>query len=173
MIDVGDSRELQAATLAMKRLPREIRTEISKRTRDTMNPVWKSLVQTNATGRFESRLLNSGTRIAAGNPPRALAAQSRATVGGAKRKRSGGGLVPSQHYYLAEFGGRSNETSTYTRKSKNGGTHKVTRRTRTGLPVRTPSGRAVYPAFAEIGPRLSSLWVQTLIRTTYDAIEGK
>ncbi|MFD6094536.1 hypothetical protein ACFWGN_20685 [Oerskovia sp. NPDC060338] len=167
MIDVRDHKELQAVVLAMKRLEPTVKKSINAATRDTLNPVWKSLVAVNATSEFDSKLLVPGTRIAAGNPPRAVAASSVRGIGESKR------LKPATDFWMAEFGGRSNKTSTYTRKSKNGGTHKVTRRTRAGLPQPIRKGRAVYPAFAEIAPRAVSLWTQIVILETHNAFEGK
>lgn len=172
MISVLDDsqRELRAAVLAMKAASRDLKRDINRRTRETMNPVWKSLVAANVAGMKSpgSRMLGTGVRIKAGNPPQALAAQSRRPIGRTKR------LTPAEHYYLWEFGVPSRgRYSTYDRRSRGGGTHKVKRRTMTGLPARDSSGRAVYPAFAEIGPRMVSLWVQTIVRTYYEAAEGK
>lgn len=47
------------------------------------------------------------------------------------------------------------------------------RHTNHGLPQLKRSGRVVFPAFAEIGPRMVSLWVQIVVRTYADAAEGK
>lgn len=171
MIDVlNDSlRELQAVVLAMKAADRSIKREINKRTRDTMNPVWKSLVEANQAGlpAAQVRLLG-GVRIKAGNPPVAQAAQSRRAIG--RRKD----LRPVERYYLAEFGVGDREAySVYDRKSPKGKVHKVKRRTMRAWPARTPDGRVVYPAFEEFAPRAVSLWVQTVMRTYFDAAEGK
>lgn len=167
MIDVRDHRELQAVVLAMKRLEPTVKKDISKATRDELNPLWKSLVAANASSQFEAKLLVPGTRIAAGNPPRAVAASSVRGIGKTKE------LKPAEHYWLAEFGGYSTDKTTYVRSEKDGGRHKVTRRTKTGLPKRIRKGRAVYPAFAEMAPRAVSLWTQIVIRCTHEAFEGK
>src|SRR5690606_2103530 len=102
--------------------------------------------------------------VSGGNPPIMRAATSR-------RPLSKGGISPDAYGYLAEFGGRSAEFTTYKRRSPNGGTHEVTRRTRLGLPRRSSSGRVVYPAASEAAPRMASLWVQTFVRTVYEALE--
>ncbi|TDE91588.1 hypothetical protein EXU48_15695 [Occultella glacieicola] len=169
MLSVEDHRELQAAVLALKAAPRALRTAINKTTRETMNPEWKALVSANASGLRNpgSRVLTSGAKIKAGNPPVAQAAQSRRGIGEGKR------LVPNEHYFLWEFGvGNPEKVSTYTRKSKNGGTHQVRRRTNRGKPRLVKAGRVFYPAFAELAPRMVSLWVQTIVKIYADALEG-
>ena len=163
--------ELRAVVLAMKAADREIKRDINRRTRETMNPVWKSLVEGNlaGTGALTTRLLGSGVRIKAGNPPAAQAAQSRRAIG--RRKN----LKPVTDYHLGEFGVADPEAwSHYERKNRNApGMHKVKRRASRGLPSRAQNGRVVYPAFAEIAPRMVSLWVQTVVRTYYDAVERR
>lgn len=153
----------------MKLVTREFRSDMNKATRQTMNPAWKQIVSEHVAGTssFVSAMLNNNVRVAAGNPPLLMAAGSKRGIGATKR------LTPGEHFYLAEFGARSNAYSSYARKSKNGGTHRVKRRTRTGLPVRVTSGRAIYPAAAEWIPRAASLWVQLFVKKVYDAAEGK
>lgn len=154
----------------MKAANRDVKSKINKATRETMNPVWKDVVSSHMSGTslFVSKMLNNGVRISAGNPPAALAAQSKRGLGKTKR------LVPQTHYALAEFGvGNREAYSTYDRRGRKSGTHKVTRRVRRGLPTRVPKGRAVYPAFGEIGPRMVSLWTQLIVKTYWDAAEGK
>lgn len=169
-VNDGSLRELHAAVLALKAADRDLRRDIAKATRDTMNPVWRSLVQGNAAGAdaMTSRMLGTGVRIAAGNPPVAKAAQSTRKVG------RGGTLTPSEDYGPWEFGAPNrNAFSTYTRRSPKGRTHQVKRRTMRQLPRRHQEGRVVYPAFAEIAPRMVSLWVQLIVKKYHDAAEGK
>lgn len=169
VLDVRDSRELQAVVLAIKAANRGLRGEIAKRTRDELNPMWKGVIADHLMGRdhLTTRLL-TGIRVKAGNPAQALAAQSRRAVGKSKR------LLPSRDYYIGEFGVDRSQRTTYQRRNrKGGGAHKVTRRVNVGKPRRIPEGRVVYPAFAEVGPRMVSLWVQTVVRTYHDAAEGK
>lgn len=171
MIRVGDRRELQAAALALKAADRTIKNDIAKATRAEMNPVWRALVTERlaGTGEMTGRVLGAGVRIAAGNPPVAKAAQSTRGIGQGKR------LQPSTDYPAWEFGaGNRNAYSRYQRRNrKRGGTHTVQRRTMRHLPPRAPKGRVVYPAFAEIAPRMVSLWVQIIVRAYANALEGK
>lgn len=182
MLKVGDHPELQAAVLAMKAADKDLKRAINQATRETMNPVWKSMVTAHLGGTdvMTSRMLDNGVRIAGGNPARAMAAQS------SKRIGSGRGLVPREDYAGWEFGADRMAYSRYERKNpfrpvhdgrkRRGdpsGTHVVVRRTQLHMPRRTPKGRVVYPAFAEIGPRMVSLWVQLIVKKYHDAAEGK
>ena len=170
MLKVGDTRELQAAVLAMKAADRDLKKRINAATREKMNPVWRDQVKSNLAGErgLSDRVLGSGVRIAAGNPPRAMAAQSTRGIGDGKR------VVPRRDYAGWEFGANRMAYSRYERKNRTKpGYHTVTRRTMKHLPRRTPQGRAVYPAFAEVAPRMVSLWVQLIVKSYYDAAEGK
>ena len=182
MLVVGDHKELQAAVLAMKSADRDLKRRINVATRETMNPVWKTMVTAHLGGTdvMTSRMLDNGVRIAAGNPPRAMAAQSTRAVGRGKR------LVPSRDFAGWEFGVNRMAYSRYERKNpfrpvhggrkrtgNPSGTHVVERRTMMGMPRRQPQGRVVYPAFAEIAPRMVSLWVQIIVKSYNDAAEGK
>ena len=100
--------------------------------------------------------------------PAAMAAQSTRGIGDGKR------VVPRRDYAGWEFGANRMAYSRYERKNRTKpGYHTVTRRTMMHLPRRTPEGRAVYPAFAEVAPRMVSLWVQLIVKSYYDAAEGK
>lgn len=171
LLSVEADDSLKAAVLAFKAADKGLRKRINDATRDTMNPVWRSLVTANLGGTRAptSAVLSGGVRIAAGNPPVAKAAQSTRNVG------HGGTLVPARQYAAWEFGvGNKEAYSRYTRKNrKGGGTHQVARRTMRGLPPRRREGWVVYPAFGEIGPRLVSLWVQLIVKVYSDAAEGK
>lgn len=167
MIAVGDARELQAVVLALKAMNRDLRNAINRATTAELGPLWKSVVQLNAQRKMDSLVLAKGARVAGGNPPRLLAAQSTRGIGPGKR------LVPAAGYAGYEFGALRNTYSQYERKSKSGGKHAVARRTMRNLRPRNPKGYVVYPALADFAPRLASLWVQLVMRKTYEAFEGK
>lgn len=164
MLHVRDHEELQAVVLAMKAADRDLKRDINQATRTTMNPVWKSLVQTNAARTLDGRVIVPGTRIAGGNPPAAVAASS--------RRRLSGGLVPAEWWHAVEFGANRNKVETYSRMSPKGKRHRVTRHTARQLPQRDPNGRVAYPAFAELGPRMASLWAQIVVKKYLDAAEA-
>ena len=166
MLRVGDDARLDSVVFGLKLVERETRNRINRETRASLKPIWTTELdkQLAGTRTFTSRLL-AGRRVAAGNPPVLYAATSRRGVGKSKR------LNPNDDSYLAEFGGYSTRYSRYQRRSPNGGSHTVERRTMLGLPPRINRGRVVYPAAAETAPRLASLWVQTFVRSIYEAVE--
>lgn len=163
MLTVRGSRELQAAVLGLKAARRDVRNTINRATREVMNPVWRGLVEERAFTRLDARVLGTGVRVAAGNPPFLVAAGSRRALPG--------GLVPADDWHAVEFGADRSTLTTYERRSRNGGTHKVRRHTTRQLPARAPAGNVVWPAVREFVPRLTSLWVQIIVREFSEAVE--
>lgn len=165
MLKVGDDSRLDAVVYGLKLVPREVRNAVNRETRATLKPIWQQELQRQAAGRdpFTARMVGKGL-VSGGNPPVMRAYTSR-------RPLRPGGISPDAEGYLAEFGGRSSRSSTYRRRSANGGRHDVTRRTMLGLPQTISRGRVAYPAAAEVAPRMASLWVQTYVRAVYQALE--
>lgn len=166
MLRVSDDARLLAVARGLKLVDRDVRNQINRSTRASLKPMWQEEVQRKLAGKdtFTRAMAGKGL-VQGGNPPVLRAYTSRRALKG------GGGLVPDVHAYLAEFGGRSTLYSRYRRRSENGGTHIVARRTMLGLPQPIRSGRVAYPAAAEVAPRAASLWVQTFVRAVYDAVE--
>jgi hypothetical protein len=159
---------LRAVVLALKAAPKEMRADINKGTRDTLNPIWREAIATHANGsRMDNLVFGKGARVAAGNPSRAIAASSRRAL-----RPGTNPFIPDVMGRALEFGADRGKTSTYTRKGK-GKAHSVTRRTTTGLPARNRRGRVVYPAFAEVAPRMVSLWTQTVVRVLHESFEKR
>lgn len=165
MLAVGDTPELQAAVLGFRVLPREIQKRIRQNTVGTMSGVWQDEVNTRASTGMDRRVLAVGARIAGGNPPVAIAANS--------RRRIGRELTPVENWPAWEFGANRDKTTTYSRRSPKGKVHRVTRHTRRQLPARQANGRVVFPAVREVAPRLASMYVQIVVRTVHDASEGR
>lgn len=163
MLSARGSRELRAAGIALKRAERDVRNSINRSMRSVMNTVWRGAVTERARTSLERRVLDTGVRVAPGNPPVLHAAGSRRALPG--------GLVPASDWHAAEFGADREAVTSYNRRSPSGGTHRVTRHTRRQLPARAPRGRVVWPAVAEVGPRLGSLFVQTIVRGIHEAVE--
>jgi len=160
--------ELRGAVLALKAVDRTVRNEINRTTRAEGGTIWKDEIAGRLGGMPRvDQLVLGGPRYKAGNP---------FSVSSATRTRAlSGGLVPTARAKGFEFGTDNREkTSTYTRRNRDGsGSHTVTRRTTRHLPNRAPNGRVIWPAAAATGPRLTSLWVQTIVRIIHDALEGK
>ena len=163
MISVRGHDALRAAVLAMKAADKDIRNDINRATRATMNPVWRSVVDAHATRHRDARIIAQGARIIPGNPPVAVAANSRRPLRG--------GLVPSEQWAPVEFGANREKVTTYQRRSPKGTMHQVTRHTARQLPPRRRAGWVAYPALAETIPRMLSLWAQLIIKKYAEAAE--
>lgn len=163
MISVFGSREIRAVVLAIKLASRDLRNDLNRATRETMNPVWRSLVEQHAVTPLDRAVIAKGARILPGNPPVAVAATS--------RRRLKGGLVPADKWHAVEFGADRDKTTTYDRKSPRGTVHSVTRHTARQLPDRRRDGRVAFRAFAEIAPRMVALWVQLVVKKYAEAAE--
>lgn len=159
----ASSEVFRAAALALKLMPRQIRNDINRETRAKINPAWREAVAGKASTEMDRRVLVKGARVAPGNPTQLLAATS--------KKPLSGGLVPNDRDAAAayEFGTPNpNAETTYTRKGAS-----VTRHTERQLPWRRKDGRVVYAAFAQVAPRIASLWIQIIVRNIYEAHERK
>lgn len=149
----------EAVALALKLAGREIRNDINRESRKELNPLWRSIVNLNAHSEMDRRVLAKGARVVPGNPLVLLAATS--------KKALSGGLVPDHREAAAafEFGSENRErVKVYDRESRKGGSHRVKRHTARQMPAPHKSGRVVYESFAEIAPRVVSLWVQIAVR---------
>lgn len=163
MISVRGSDQLRAAVFAMRAANRDLRRDINTATREVMGPVWVAEVLRRARSRLDRAVIVKGARIAPGNPPSALAAQS-----GRKLR---GGLVPRESYAAVEFGSRQDRVTTYTRRTRTG-TTTVKRHTTRQLPPVQRKGRVAYDALRGVAPRAVSLWVQTIVRKYNEAAEA-
>ncbi|MGN8245294.1 hypothetical protein ACTHAM_002413 [Cellulomonas soli] len=159
--------ELRAASIALKRVSREVRSDINAALRQQGNDIWRGEVAGKTRTSLDTAILGSNVRVAAGNPPVAIAAGSRRPIGRGRR------LVPDRSWAAWEFGTDNKDTySRYARKSKNGGRHQVERRTMRGLPPRYRKGRVLYPAVRSAAPRVASLLVKLVVSKVMSAAEG-
>lgn len=156
-------RQLRAVALGLKLIDRDIRRDISRTTRETLNPMWKEEIASRLSTKMDRLMFGKGARIAPGNPAKAMAGTS-------TRALSEGGLSPAEGARAYEFGAPTRATfeKTYNRQGSS-----VTRHTKRQLPAPAKPGRVVYPAFAKLAPRLVSLWVQIIVRTIHEKLEGK
>lgn len=161
-VNVGDApATLRAAVLAMSRADADVRRDVARRMRETMNPVWRDEVTRGGAG-IAGRVLSSGARIAGGNPPQLIAASSRRGLGKGKR------LVPDRHWAGYEYG--ANPDTTRMVASRKG--TKYRRHVMRHLPARG-KGRVLEPAAARVLPRIAAYWVQSVVRAFMDAADGK
>jgi hypothetical protein len=168
VLSAKGSPELRAAAIALKGVDRDLRSTINRATAQQGNEIWRSEVAAKTRRPLDEAILAKGARVASGNPPMAVAASSKRPIGKSRR------LIPDERWPGYEFGtDNKNAYSKYRRRSKNGGTHTVERRTMRHLPPRYRKGRVLWPAFAESAPRVDSLWVKTIVKSVMDAAEGK
>ena len=154
---------LRGVVLALKAMDKQTRSDINKETRK-MTPDWAAAVNSHAGTPRDRAVFGKGARVVAGNPARLVAATSRRAFKG------GGGFSPDVHGRAVEFGAdQRKESAAYSRK----GSKAFRRHTNTGLPARNRKGRVVYPAFAEVAPRIVSLWVQTVVRNIHKSLEER
>lgn len=166
-LDVLNSRELQAILLAIRRAPREIQKEIRQRTKPMVQAEWQAGLRDQASTTVLRRVLADTGRAYVSNQNVRLASAA------SKRPAVSGGLRPAEHGHAVEFGAPAGEKSVFSRASKKGGRHQVTRYTGRQLAPKNRKGRVVYPTAAKLIPRIASLWVQTTIRTFYEQLERK
>jgi hypothetical protein len=148
---VGDDRALQAAVLAWRLADRDLRKRINDATRTTFNTPWRTGIEQRCRTPLERRVLLTGARIKAGNPPEFQAATS--------RKALRGGLVPESGWAGVELGVDQSRT-----KGKRHTTHQ--------LPARRKKG-PVFHTLADMAHRAPRLWAQLIVKTYIDAAEGR
>ncbi|TFC94574.1 hypothetical protein E3T28_14830 [Cryobacterium sinapicolor] len=165
-LDVYNSRELQATILSIRRAPKEIQAQIRKHTKAMAAPEYRKAMAESAETRLEHRVLVQTGTVAVSN-------QNIKLSSGASTRALSGGLKPSENAAAIEFGTKRDLVRTYDRRSRKGGTHKVTRHTRQQLRPLNRKGYVFYPAVTSLIPRIASLWVQTTVRTFHEALEGK
>ncbi len=154
-LDARRSPSLKAAIQVMSTMPNEAAKATRRYSKAVIQPEWKKGLAEHAPGErvFHTRLVSpsaayisdSGVRLVAG--------------------RNGDWVRET------EFGAKRNEYHDYRRKSKNGGTHKVRRRTKSQFWNYRPKGYVVYPTAQDMIPRIGALWVQTVYRTVHEVIE--
>lgn len=155
-------KELRAVALALKLLDKDIKRDISRSIREEISGAWKDEIAARLVTKMDHKIY-AGARVAPGNPARAMAGTSR-------RALSKGGLTPVEGVRAYEFGAptRATHETTYEREG-----HSVTRHTKRQIPKAVKEGRIAYAAWAKVGPRMVSLWVQIIVRNIHEKLEGK
>lgn len=156
-LDVRKSAELSAAIAVMATLDREVAKATRTHSKRVIQPEWQKALDREATRDFFffSHLTKNSSALVSDRGVKLTAGRTSATS-----------LVRER-----EFGASREEFNTYTRRGRNG-SYQVRRRTQRQFYHYNADGYVVYPAARKIIPRVAALWVQTVYRTTYDAIEG-
>lgn len=164
-LDVLKSRELLATIYAIRSLDKTIQKMIRQETKRIAAPEWSEALGRRANTALERQVIVNTAVVSVSNQN--VRAQS-----ANKGRPLSGGLNPKTDYPAVEWGA-DDDTQVYERRSKKGGTHKVTRRTAAQLKRRSATGYVWGPTVKEMIPRLARLWVQTTVRTIANAINGK
>ncbi|RDV44140.1 hypothetical protein DOE76_13935 [Leifsonia sp. ku-ls] len=163
-VDANDVAELQALVRTLKSVEKPVASAIRAGTRAGAKVIWEEEMKGRSQTVFEARFAGTA-RVQVSDQNVTLQA---AKVRGQKFRN---GLDLRQSWPEVERGANREKRTTYSRRSKNGGTHQVTRRTMTQFRPRNRAGYVAGPAQkASIG-RVVSMWVQTAMYVIFTGIE--
>ena len=160
------SREMLASIQALKTFDREVRKQVRQHTKTMAAPEWQKAVSEHASTRLEHRVLADTARVQVSD--RNVMLQS-ARVG----RSLAGGAKPKELAKPVEFGTARDRRRNVTQRSRAGRQYTYKRQTQRQFRPFNKSGYVVFPAAANIIPRITSLWVQTVARTFADLIETR
>lgn len=132
----------------------------------TLEPQWSDLLRARASTGLERRVIGSTGRLVAvdgGLRPEA------GKTGGALR----GGLSIAAAAGPAEHGGNPGARRTYSRKSKRGRVHQVTRRTQAQFRSANKAGYVFGPAVKVFLPNVSDALLESLRSVVSESLGGK
>jgi len=166
-ISTQTSEALDATVKGLQLIDKSMQAQIRKATRELGNEEWTQAVRSHLTGStLQTAVLGDTAKLNVSNQNVML------TSGNSKRRMKGGG-TPFDLARQEEFGANYNQVTAYRRRSRKGRQEDVLRHTTHQLERLRRNGWTVYPAASQIIPKIASLWVQTVMRTIYEAFEGK
>lgn len=163
-IDAKSSRELRDLITTLAVIDKPIAAAARAQSRMVIQPEWQKGLREHSNTRMEVRAIAATGRAAVSDRNVLLEA------GGIKGNFSGG-FDPRQSIKAVEFGADRAAKKTYSRKSKNGGKHQVTRRTKAQFRLPRRGGYVAYPTAANLIPRIARLWIQTSVREIHEQLE--
>lgn len=163
-ISIFASKDLQRAIAILRGADKEISKEIRGRIRTFTTPEWQEAVRGRTSNAQEVKSLADTARVSVSNQNLTLKS---ASVG----RSLSGGAKPSEIVKAVEFGAPQDTVKTYTATSKKGKRYSVTRHTTRQFRGPSRSGYAVYPAAAQIIPRVAAFIAQTTVRTFHELVE--
>lgn len=165
-LSVYDSRDLRATIAAAKASDKDIRREMRKHTQAVARPAWERAIAERVGDLRETRALHATARVSVSDQNVTLKS---AVI---KGKKFSGGATAHDLFAPLEFGARRRNV-TYSATSPRGKRYQITRTIGAGFPAPAPKGRVVWPAAADVIPRIAALWVQTVLRTFMETIERR
>ncbi|WP_036967829.1 hypothetical protein [Promicromonospora kroppenstedtii] len=158
-VRVEGVREVTAAATALKAVDRTVKNQTARNLRSALPGIWTQDAIIGQTRTRMDRAVFNGVRVGASS--------SRITL-----QAGTSPLIRDDIASALEFGDPAKGYTTYTERRRGQSVH-VRRRTQNQLPGPVRKGRVVHPALSAAMPRLVSLYVQTVVRTIYEAWEGK
>lgn len=155
----------RTAAKRFRRMPAEFKLLLRRYQRAEFNPIWREEVKASAAAQAPvyMSIFKSGNSVQVGVPTYLKAANSRRATGSGARR---GDIA-----VFYEFGTtKPNLNVRYSRASKNGGRHAVTRHVARGLPARRRGGYVTGPAVSKFLRRAAKLHAQTLTKTIYEIL---
>jgi hypothetical protein len=164
-VSAYSSRELLTVLRGLRNLDREARKHARGSLRTMAAQAWQELLSSKAATTLERLVLVATARVKVSDQ------NVRLTSAAIGRSRSGG-LKPSEEYGAIEWGADRGKQRRV-RSQRRGTDYTSTRHTTRQLEPNKRAGRVVYPAAAEIIPRILAMYVQTFVRSIHEALEGK
>jgi hypothetical protein len=154
------SQDLLRARDALENLGDDVQALIRAASQEQLAAGWQEELQARpGYNDQQRRIVGAGASVLAYNGGLAVGTGGQGKLGTLTREFEFGSLNRDQF-------------TTYTRKSKKGGTHKVTRRTSRQMPSRSQTGWVAYPAAGRWSSRAFSMFLQIVVKTSHDAIDG-
>ena len=155
------------AERVFRQLPKELKNDLRRVQRSETLPIWREeIAKRKDVTPLAARVYKSGITVKTGAN---LVLQAK----GSAKKIGSRGIRQNSLLGAAEFGSQPSNFTRYWRTSENGKRHKVTRRTRAGLPHKRKSGYVAVPASKAAISRIQSLTIQTTIRRIHLTAEGR
>ncbi|MGN7978107.1 hypothetical protein ACTJJ4_11065 [Microbacterium sp. 22195] len=155
MLDVRNSRELQATILALHGAQRQIRSGINKEARSRLRPLWQQALNARARDEMTRRIIVAGAR--------ATATDRGVTMHAATSRRPlSGGLVPAWEWAGTEFGARTRRVEV-TQRSRAGRSYSRPLTINRQFRGRQQDGMVAFDAASEVGTKIVALWVHTVV----------
>jgi hypothetical protein len=155
MLDVTQSRELQATIYALRQARRDIRLDINKTARNRLKPLWIAELGARARTRVERRVILTGARVTASDRGLKFVAAS-------STRPLRGGLVPSWQWAGYEFGARTQRIQVRQR-SRRGRAYVRNLTINRQFRGRQQDGMIAFDAASKAGTRLVATWVETTV----------
>lgn len=152
---------LRDMMIVLRKVPAELRKQIQQQTKAAAQPIWQQELREHADTRLEQLVLVKSGQVSV--------TQRNVTLISGKRGKLASGTPVIDLVSAVEHGG--SPTKEVTQRSRTGRTY--TRKMGAVFKPHTRKGHVFGPSADEAIQRLAKLWVQTAMRTLYDALDEK